>query len=47
MLAEWILNKNNYEYEIKEVKAILVDGKKVKEDTLYQLIDGKITEVNE
>ena len=47
VLAEWILNKNNYEYEIKEVKAILVDGKKVKEDTLYQLIDGKITEVNE
>ena len=45
VLAEWI--KKGWEYELKEVKTVKVDGKKIKEDTLYQLIDGKFVEVSE
>ena len=45
VLAEWI--EKGWEYELKEVKTIKVDGKKIKEDTLYQLIDGKFVEVSE
>ena len=45
VLAEWI--EEEYEYKLKEVKTIEVDGKKIKEDTLYRLIGGKFVEVSE
>ena len=45
MLAEWIDITGYSDWEVKEVKTIKVDGKKIKEDTLYQLIDGKFVEV--
>ena len=47
VLAEWIWNTKKYVYEVKEVKAVIVDGEKVKEDTLYQLKNGKLAEVKE
>ena len=37
---EW----NGETYPIKEVRAVKVDGKKVKPDTWYMLIDGKLIE---
>ena len=33
-------------YPIVNVLAVIVDGKKVKADTWYKLVDGKLTEVN-
>ena len=45
VLAEWI--EEEYEYKLKEVKTIEVDGKKIKEDTLYRLIGGEFVEVSE
>ena len=45
VLAEWI--EKGWEYELKEVKTIKVDGKKIKEDTLYRLIGGEFVEVSE
>ena len=35
------------DYEMVGIRFAEVDGKKIKEDTWYQLVDGKITEVNE
>ena len=41
-LGCWIvLAERNKNYEIKCVKSTKVDGKKIKEDTFYQLINGK------
>ena len=45
VLAEWI--EKGWEHELKGVKTVKVDGKKIKEDTLYQLVDGKFVEVSE
>ena len=45
VLAEWI--EEECEYKLKEVKTIEVDGKKIKEDTLYRLIGGEFVEVSE
>ena len=45
VLAEWI--GEECEYKLKEVKTIEVDGKKIKEDTLYRLIGGEFVEVSE
>ena len=42
VLAEWV--EKDWEYELKEVKAVKVDGKKIKEDTYYSLEDGKFVE---
>ena len=39
--GEW----NGETYPIKEVKAFKVDGKNIKENTYYRLIDGVATEV--
>ena len=44
VLAEWILNDDEMEYEVKEIKTVVVDGKKIKEDTYYALEDGKFVE---
>ena len=42
VLAEWV--ETVWEYELKEVKTVKVDGKKIKEDTYYSLEDGKFVE---
>ena len=44
VLAEWILNDDEMKYEVKEIKTVVVDGKKIKEDTYYALEDGKFVE---
>ena len=49
-LAEWIRtdevdNKDNYIWKPKCVKTEYVDGKRIKEDTFYKLIDGEFKEV--
>ena len=44
VLAEWIFNEHEMKYEVKEIKTIVVDGKKIKEDTYYALEDGKFVE---
>ena len=44
VLAEWIFNDDEMEYEVKEIKTVVVDGKKIKEDTYYALEDGKFVE---
>ena len=43
VLAEWIYN-DEMQYEVKEIKTVVVDGKKIKEDTYYSLEDGKFVE---
>ena len=40
VLSEWVENEN-YDYEVKEVKTVKVDGKKIKENTYYSLENGK------
>ena len=32
------------QYEVKEIKTVVVDGKKIKEDTYYALEDSKFVE---
>ena len=44
VLAEWHQVKD--EWQIKEVKSAKIDGKKIKEDTWYELKKGKFVEVN-
>ena len=45
-LGCWIvLTERNENYEILSVKAFKVDGKKVKPNTFYKLINGKLKEV--
>lgn len=44
VLAEWIFNNDEMQYEVKEIKTVVVDGKKIKEDTYYALEDGKFVE---
>ena len=46
VLAEWKLN-DDYYWEVKEVKTVIVDGENIKADTLYQLIDGEFVEVED
>ena len=41
VLTEWKQNKE-YEWQIKEVKAIKVDGKKIKAGVFYMLKNGKV-----
>ena len=49
-LGDWIVltergEWNGDTYPIKEVKAFKVDGKKIKADTFYKLVDGEAVEV--
>ena len=44
VLAEWEQDEN-YDYHIKTVKAHKVDGKTVKPNVFYMLVNGKFTEV--
>ena len=41
-----IAEENSTDYDIKEWKAVVVDGEKVKADTWYKLEDGELVEVN-
>ena len=41
-----IAEENSDDYDIKEWKAVVVDGEKVKADTWYKLEDGELVEVN-
>jgi hypothetical protein len=43
VLAEWEQDEND-EWKIREVKAVLVDGEKIKPDTFYTLQDGEFKE---
>ena len=39
-----IVEENEFDYSIKEWKAVVVDGEKIKADTWYQLLNGELTE---
>ncbi len=41
-----IVNENNNNYDIKEWKAEVVDGERIKADTWHKLVDGKFVECN-
>ena len=41
-----IAEENEYDRDIKEWKAFVVDGKKIKADTYYTLRDGEIVEAD-
>jgi hypothetical protein len=42
-----IVEENNWDCEIKDWKAVVVDGEKVKADTWYKLENGELVEVKE
>jgi hypothetical protein len=44
VLTEWKKNKEG-NWKIRTVKSAKVDGKRIKPDTFYSLIDGKFVEV--
>ena len=41
-----VLTERDENYHIKEVKAVKVDGKRIKADTYYKLVDGEVKEVD-
>ena len=45
VLAEWVYDEEKYEYIFKGAKMRKVDGKTIKADTFYKLINGKFVEV--
>ena len=48
MKGSWlVLTERNDDLTIVEVRATQVDGKNVKADTYYQLINGELVEVDE
>ena len=42
-----IAEENTNDYDIKEWKAVVVDGKTIKADTWYRLVNGELEEVKE
>ena len=46
VLAEWLYSKEKEHYVPACVKAVQVDGEKMKPDTYYKIQDGEFTEVN-
>ena len=46
VLAEW-WEDEDWNWHVKEVKTVKVDGKEMKENTLYKLENGKIVEIEE
>lgn len=42
-----IAEEQSGSYDIKEWKAVVVDGETIKADTWYRLIDGELKEVQE
>lgn len=47
VLAEWIYNEDDCAYVLKGAKMRKVDGVNIKEDTYYQLKNGRFVEVKE
>lgn len=51
VLAEWVGDEDFYDtpdkWELKGAKLIHIDGKKYKENTFYELVDGKVIESDE
>ena len=45
VLSEWKYDEEDYQWHRIAVKSRKVDGKKIKADTFYKLIDGKFVEV--
>ena len=41
-----VLTERGGNYHIKEVKAVRVDGERIKADTYYKLVDGEVKEVD-
>ena len=42
-----VAEENSDNYDIKEWKAVVVDGERIKADTWYKLVDGQFTEVEQ
>ena len=42
-----IVEENNYDFNLKEYKLAVVDGKEIKADTWYKLENGKFVESEE
>ncbi len=51
VLADWEGDEGNYwtqdRWSLKDAKMVRVDGKKIKENTWYTMIDGEIVEASE
>ena len=48
VLADWEGDENEYyEWTLKGAKMIFVDGKIIKENTYYTMIDGQVVEAKE
>lgn len=45
--AEWHYNDDTWEWKFVQAKMVQVDGKKIKENTYYQLINGEFVEVED
>ena len=47
-LGDWIVLTERYDwkwdYQIKDVKAFMVDGEKIQPNTFYKLVDGEAVE---
>ena len=46
VLAEWYQD-DNYDWHIKDMKAVRVDGETIKADTFYRLVNGSFVEVED
>lgn len=44
--AEWVFDDKTHELKVSDFKTVKVDGKSIKEDTFYRLVNGKFEEVN-
>ncbi|SDG48483.1 DUF7666 domain-containing protein [Desulfosporosinus hippei] len=44
VLAEW--EELKYEYHVKDVQSVKVDGEKIKADTFYRLVNGEFVEAD-
>ena len=42
-----VLTERDSNWHILDVKAVKVDGKRIKADTWYKLVDGKVQEVTD
>ena len=44
VLAEWKYDKKNFEWRRKKLKSAKVDGRRIKADVFYKLVNGKFVE---
>lgn len=42
-----IAEENGNDYDVKEWKAVVVDGETIKADTWYKLVNGELKEVHD